>query len=200
MYKIIINTSQDGTILVKNYGQYSILESSTIVLHRGENILEDLKYGFYLEYSIFHSNSIISIDLSEYDTSNIIDMNSMFMACDAHELDLSKFDTHNVRDMRNMFYRCQLLKHLDLSGFDISKLCEISYMFYNCSSLECLDISSFTNMERIIEYECLFYGCHSLNHIRCTKSFKKWCLENQNNICLPISMRKGGNGIWEIID
>lgn len=200
MYKIIINASQDGTILVMNHGQYSILESSIIELHRGENILDDLKYGFYLEYSIFHSNSIISIDLSEYDTSNIIDMNSMFMTCDTHELDLSKFDTHNVRDMRNMFYRCQRLKHLDLSSFDISKLCGISYMFYHCSSLEWLDISSFTNMESIIEYECLFYGCHSLNHIRCTKSFKEWCLENQNNICLPISMREGGNGVWEIID
>lgn len=28
MYKIIINTSQDGTILVKNCGRYSILKSS----------------------------------------------------------------------------------------------------------------------------------------------------------------------------
>ena len=200
MYKIIINTSQDGTILVRHNGQYSILESSIIELHRGENILDDLKYGFYLEYSIFHSNSIISIDLSEYDTSNIIDMNSMFMTCDVHELDLSNFDTHNVRDMRNMFYRCQNLKHLDLSSFDISKLWGISYMFYYCSSMEWLDVSSFTNMNCVVEYDCLFYGCHSLKRIRCTKSFKEWCLENKVAICLPISMREGGDGIWEIID
>ena len=124
----------------------------------------------------------------------------MFMTCDVHELDLSNFDTHNVRDMRNMFYRCQNLKHLDLSSFDISKLWGISYMFYYCSSMEWLDVSSFTNMNCVVEYDCLFYGCHSLKRIRCTKSFKEWCLENKVAICLPISMREGGDGIWEIID
>ena len=162
MYKIIINTSQDGTILVKNCSQYSILKSSIIELHSGENILDDLKYGFYLEYRLLHSNDVILINLRDYDTSNIIDMHSMFMTCNITEL--------------------------DLSNFDISKLWRISDMFYYCSSLEWLDISSFTNMNCIVEYDCLFCGCHSLKHIRCTKSFKEWCIEHQNDICLPISM------------
>lgn len=147
MYKIIINTSQDGTVLIKNCSQYSILESSTIVLHRGENILEDLKYGFYLEYSLFHSNGVISIDLSKYDTSNIIDMNSMFMTCNITELDLSHFDTHNVRDMRNMFYRCQRLKHIKCKRrfkqwcFNNMNFISLPYSMYNgsCGIWEIID-------------------------------------------------------------
>lgn len=199
MYKIIINTSQDGTILIKNCSQYSILKSSIIELHRGENILEDLKYGFHLEYSVFYSNSIISIDFGEYDTSNIIDMNSMFMTCDITELDLSHFDTHNVRDMRNMFYRCQGLKHLDLSSFDTSKVEYVHYMFAGCSSLVRLDLSNF-DARSFQDYENMFIDCNNLTYIKCRKEFKEWCLMHQDDIKLPRCLCEGGDGIWDIID
>ena len=199
MYKIIINTSQDGTILIKNCSQYSILKSSIIELHRGENILEDLKYGFHLEYSVFYSNSIISIDFGEYDTSNIIDMNSMFMACDVHELDLSKFDTRNVTSMCGMFLLSSTLDELDLSSFDTSKVEYVQYMFGGCSSLVRLDLSNF-DASSFQVYENMFIDCGKLNYIKCRKEFKEWCLSHQDEICLPRCLCEGGDGVWDIID
>ncbi len=51
---------------------------------------------------------------------NLKDATGMFEGCQAKSLDLSNFDTSKVIDMFRMFYRCQA-KFLDLSNFDISK-------------------------------------------------------------------------------
>lgn len=174
MYKIIINTSQDGTILVKNCSQYSILKSSIIELHSGENILDDLKYGFYLEYRLLHSNDVISIDLSKFDTSNVTNMGGMFV-CSPN------------------------LVELDLSSFDTSKVEYVHYMFAGCSSLVRLDLSNF-DARSFQDYENMFVACDKLIHIKCKRAFKEWCLTNQDSINLPFAMRDGGNDIWDIID
>lgn len=148
MYKIIINTSQDGTILVRHSGQYSILKSSIIELHRGENILDDLKYGFYLEYGLFRSNGIVSIDLSKYDTRNVIHMTDMFSMCSNLEsLDLSNFDVSNVNTCRNMFYGCYKLKHIKCKRrfkqwcFNNMNFISLPYSMYNgsCGIWEIID-------------------------------------------------------------
>ena len=54
---------------------------------------------------------------------------------EAESIDLSNFNTSNVTNMRDMFYNCSSLTTLDLSNFDTSKVTNMSYMFYGCSSL-----------------------------------------------------------------
>lgn len=55
----------------------------------------------------------------------------MFKECKAKSLDLSNFDTSNVTDMYFMFYRCQA-KSLDLSSFDISNVHYTRDIFHLC--------------------------------------------------------------------
>lgn len=84
-----------------------------------------------------------SIDLSNIDTSNVVDMSYMFSNLEyLTEVNLSGVDTSNVINMRGMFEGCQRLGSLDVSGFNMSNVQDVDYMFYSCYSLEELDLSS----------------------------------------------------------
>ena len=48
-----------------------------------------------------------SLDLSNFDTSNVTTMQGMFERCQATSLDLSSFDTSKVRNMKDVFNKCQ---------------------------------------------------------------------------------------------
>ena len=87
---------------------------------------------------------ITSIKKWKIDTSNVTDMNSMFIFCSAlTSLDLSSFNTSNVTDMNYMFNRCSALTSLDVSSFDTSNVTNMSRMFSYCTALTSLDVSSF---------------------------------------------------------
>ena len=60
-----------------------------------------------------------------------------------NSVDLTNFDTSEVTDMSNMFYTCYKIKYLNLSSFNTSKVKTISQMFYECKSLQYLDIKKF---------------------------------------------------------
>lgn len=52
-------------------------------------------------------NSIISLDLSNFDASKVTDMSSMLWGCNnMTSIDFSNFNTSNVTIMSNMFYNC----------------------------------------------------------------------------------------------
>ena len=107
------------------------------------------KEGNYILEIIFNNNitnmkeffeestNIISLDLSNFNTSNVIDMSFMFT--DGNKLKkiqgLNKFNTSKVTNMNSMFDECKELEYLDLSNFDTSKVTDISEMFCNCKKL-----------------------------------------------------------------
>ena len=71
-------------------------------------------------------------------------MTSMFKSCNRlTSIDLSQFDTSNVVDMQSMFYGCSSLKYLDLSNFNTSKVKSINKMFEVCNSLIYLNLKYF---------------------------------------------------------
>lgn len=63
-------------------------------------------------------------------------MHGTFYDCSSlTTLDVSSFDTSNVIDMAYMFSGCSSLASLDLSGFDISNVGQMSWMFMSCRAL-----------------------------------------------------------------
>ena len=57
----------------------------------------------------------------------------MFYNCSSlTNLDLSNFNTQNVKNMNTMFYNCSSLTNLDLSNFNTQNVKNMSYMFFNC--------------------------------------------------------------------
>ena len=95
----------------------------------------------------YDCRSLTSINLSNFDTSNVRSMNYMFSDCRSlTSINLSNFDTSKVRSMNYMFYNCTSLTSLNLSNFDTSNVTSMDTMFYNCKSLTSLDIRSFSSI------------------------------------------------------
>ncbi|EAE6687521.1 BspA family leucine-rich repeat surface protein [Listeria monocytogenes] len=104
-------------------------------------VLEDKVFASgSLEYLFYHSVAT-SLDLSNFDTSNVTNMSKMFSHCAATSLDLSNFDTSNVTDMEAMFYDCAVTS-LDVSNFDTSNVTNMQVMFCY-SAATSLDLSNF---------------------------------------------------------
>lgn len=100
----------------------------------------------------YAQNKVIKVLI---DTSDIKNMNSMFLNCYASVI--LPFDTSNVTDMSNMFNGCSSLK--SMPQLDTSNVTDMSVMFQSCSSLKSipqLDTSNVTNMST------MFYSCSKL--------------------------------------
>lgn len=109
--------------------------------------------------------SLENIDLSRFDTKNIVTMCCMFMNCkNLKQLDLSSFSTGNVREMTHMFSRCSNLEQANLSGLDTHNVEYMGQMFYRCKSLKQLDLSSF-NTEKVLYMVEMFSNCKSLKQL-----------------------------------
>lgn len=201
MVKILIKETSANVLLLKRPSPYSIIKKvcDNKYLKSGWNEISDLKYGFYIDL-FYHPDYVEKIDVSKYDTSNIVDMSLMFAHCsNLKELNVSNFDTRRVVDMYGAFRICHSLVKLDLSNFNTSNVSNMAYMFYGCLSLQELDLSNFS-VKNVIYNINMFRQCPKLKYIKCTEEFKDWCLKYQSVIGLPLSMREGGDGIWDIID
>lgn len=137
-------------------------------------------------------SSLINLDLSSFDTSNVGYMSRMFDGCLRLEtLNLSSFNARSVVDMDSMFKGCQSLKTisfpavlntpkvtnfssmfsgcrslegLDVSGFDTSAAKSLSSMFSGCTKLAALDVSNF-DTSAATSLDWMFYGCESLTSL-----------------------------------
>ena len=117
---------------------------------------EDSSYMFY------KFAEATNIDLKHLDTSNTLNMHSMFDQCNkATNIDVSNFNTINVINMLAMFSECHSLENIDLSSFDTSNVTNMSWMFYHNYNLLNLDINNF-NTSHVINMEQMFVGCRSL--------------------------------------
>ena len=108
------------------------------------------------------------LDLTNLDTSNVINMSYMFGTYDSNfytynlaKLDISNWDTSNVTDMNHMFHNCGNLTWLDVSRWDTSNVEDMSSMFWYCNKLESLDLSK-RNTSKVTSLNSMFSYCNSL--------------------------------------
>ena len=104
---------------------------------------------------MFASTAVTSIDLSSFDTSKVTNMQSMFWHAELTSLDLSSFDTSNVTNMSGMFSNSKVT-NLDLSNFDTSSVTNMTGMFYD-SAASSIDLSSF-NTSNVTDMGRMFYN------------------------------------------
>ena len=101
-------------------------------------------------HSMFRSSKATSIDLSSFDTSNVIDMALAFHSIKPSSIDLSTLDTSKVTNMDYLFGSSSLTS-VDLSSFDTSNVTSMRHMFGGMTltslDLSPLDTSNVTDME-----------------------------------------------------
>ena len=107
--------------------------------------------------------NVLDIDLSNFDTSQVTDMDEMFYQMyNLTSLNLSNFDTSKVTNMSSMFYGMSRLTSLDLSNFDTSKVTNMSYMFAGMLySLTTLNISNF-DTSKVTDMHWMFNSMDNL--------------------------------------
>ena len=114
-------------------------------------------------YSMFKDlNNIISIDLSNFDTSKVEIFDCMFFGCTSlKSINLNNVNTSSAKNMAGMFKECSSLETLNFSSFDTLNVIYMNAMFFGCTSLKSLDLSNFKtpNLENT---ENMFYSCSSL--------------------------------------
>ena len=111
-------------------------------------------------------NSLKFVKFSQASRTNELKfMDKIFSGCTSLEsLDLSFFDTSNVINMESSFYECSSLTSLEISNFKTTKDSNLKYMFYSCSSLTSLNLPNFDttgiNDENL---SSMFEKCSKLN-------------------------------------
>ena len=85
-------------------------------------------------YQMFYNLvNIIEIDLSNFDTSEVTNMNGMFSECkNLEKINFGSVNTFSVENMGYLFYKCNKLTSIDLSNFDTSKVNNMENMFNYC--------------------------------------------------------------------
>ena len=106
--------------------------------------------------------SLVTIDMTGFDTSDCVDMSSMFNRCTALvSVDVSKFDTSKVTKMSNMFNHCEILETVDVSNFNTSNVATMRCMFNYCAMVTSLDVGDF-DTSKVTDMHAMFHHCEKL--------------------------------------
>ena len=149
-----VSANQDGSIL-------AWMEGTTMYVspkYEGATIMANSNCT-----SMFaRKRNLTSIELNNFNTSNVTDMSSMFLYCSSlTDLDISKFNTSKVTTMESMFCNCEKITDLDVSNFNTSNVTNMTTMFSGCKALTSLDLSNF-NTSKVKTMQSMFYNCSSL--------------------------------------
>ena len=130
-----------------------------------------------LSWVFSYVNNIIpvkDIDISEWDVSNVINMNCMFYKCKEFNSDLSKWDVSKVTNMYSMFNDCEEF-NCDLSNWNVSNVTNMLGMFFNCTEFVS-DISKW-DVSKVKYMTSMFFNCKKFN-----SDLSKWDVYNVANM------------------
>ena len=167
-----------------------------------ENFFEDCTNIISLDFSNFNFSNIINMSfmfkkceklkeikgLNRFITNKPTDIKGIFSFCPELEyLDLSNFDTSNVINMREMFYKCEKLKEIKgLNEFDTNDVTNMGAMFASCPELEYLDLSNF-DTSNVTIMNSMFSGCKRLKEIKGLNHFNTNKVTDMNGMFLSCS-------------
>ncbi len=120
----------------------------------------DMFFGFF-----YGDNVLTSLDLNNWDSSKVINMESMFQHCENLTwINISDWDTSNVTNMSRMFYYCHNLEDLDVSKWNTSNVTDMTAMFEGCRNLTELDVSKW-NTSNVTSMQQMFHSCNNLTEL-----------------------------------
>ena len=126
----------------------------------------------------YHNNKSF-IDLTDLDISKFNDLSYIFYALNMEVVDISGWNTSNIITMENMFSFCNKLKNIiGIENLDVSKLQRTNAMFYWCKNLVELDLTNW-NPISLENMSNMFGYCSNLKII---KNIENWQLQNVKDV------------------
>ena len=126
---------------------------------------------------------LVSIDLSQWDVSNVKKFNSMFSAQkqNSGEMNLISFgienwDTSSATHMGWMFFGCGKMTSIDLSNWNVDNLIHVGHMFADCFKVESINFDGWTapNLQTI---DAMFNDCRALKVVDMSDFTMESCVE-----------------------
>ena len=155
----------------------------TYYLNQTKNVVELVWYNSInrTSYMFLECINITEIDLSNFDSSQILNTRYMFTSCiSLTSINFENFDTSKVTEMFDMFRNCSSLTSLNLSGFDTSNVVTMASMFKDCISLSSLNLSNFLT-SKLSHLAGAFQNCINLEYIN-LKNFDDYHLNWKDNV------------------
>lgn len=128
---------------------------------------------------MFVDINVPEIDLTEFDTTNVVNMDYMFLKADLGDRlkinsstntqindadqNILTFNTESVISMSGMFKDCKV-KHLDLSSLRTHNVTDFSDMFCSCNDLIDLNVDGF-DTSKAKDFHRMFQGCIKLTQL-----------------------------------
>ena len=109
----------------------------------------------------FYEKSTFNADISNWDTSQVTNMNSMFQGASAFNQDIGSWNTEKVTNMGFMFDSASAFNH-DIGSWNTAQVTSMAYMFDSASSFN-QDIGSW-DTSQVTNMWGMFEGATSFNH------------------------------------
>ena len=140
-----------------------------------------------LSYMFYGCTYLNSVNVQDWDTSNVINMSYMFSGCQLITIlgDTSNWDTSKVTNMRDMFKSCYYLKTINgLSNWNTSAVTDMSHMFASSGGrsnrFTTLDVSNF-DTSNVTDMRYMFWYCGKLSSLD-VSNFDTSKVTNMNNM------------------
>ena len=127
----------------------------TMISPRNETSLKELFYN---------NDKLVSVDVSNWDTSKVTSLRSMFGTCAALEtVEFADWDVSHVTIFYALFDACKNLKTIDVSKWNTSSATNMGWMF-NGNNLKNLDVNNF-DTSKVTNMYAMFSGSKSLTRL-----------------------------------
>ena len=167
--KILINKSSKFINKIKvesNYQLQSIIEER---YHNNNSFIDltdiDISELKNLSRIFGRLNNLEVVDISGWDTSNVIYMNDMFLACENIKkiIGIENLDVSKLENADSMFSYCENLVELDLTNWNPILLKTAWNMFSYCSNLKIIKNVENWQLPNIQDAAYMFYKCTKLD-------------------------------------
>lgn len=113
---------------------------------------------------------LTTIDLTNLDTSSVIDMSNMFSNCSVLTtiIGLENLDTSSAKYMAGMFQECDSMISINVSGLDTENVIDMSNMFHvggYSSDLSEIKGLNMLDTSKVMDMSNMFSGCSRLTSI-----------------------------------
>ena len=122
-------------------------------------------------YIFYGCTNLIDADLSNFDFSDVLNINDMFNYCiNIKKIKFPQKNIENIINMSYMFNYCKNLSKIELSNFNTEKVVSMAGMFQHCEQLKDANLSNF-NAKNVTQFSCMFNNCYNLTKISFPKNF-----------------------------
>ena len=158
-----ISTQQAGEKVVFNLDSFGMFKGNKRLVSVNFNQFVNSDYIENIDGMFNGASNITNIyGLNGFNIVNLTSLNDVFSGCNSLvEVDISNWDTSNIKTMRGTFYECKALPIIDVSNWNTSNVTDMFCTFYGCYSVESLDVSKW-NTSNVTNMQAMFSMCKKI--------------------------------------